>query len=68
MDPAEPEAPPETVPVGDGPPQADLPAILARIDERLDALEAALGAEAEVSRDELAKVAWAVRHGRKRPW
>lgn len=54
-------------PVGT-PPQADLPAVLARIDERLAALEAAVGTEEAISRDELAKVDWAIRHGRKRPW
>lgn len=55
-------------PAGTGSPQADLPAVLARIDERLAALEAALGTEEAISRDELAKVDWAIRHGRKRPW
>jgi len=55
---------PPVVPAG---PPADLAVILARIDERLDALEAAVGKES-ANRDELAKVAWAVQHGRKRPW
>jgi hypothetical protein len=51
---------------------------LARLEERVTSLEAAAGREAarvaelaenEVVRsDELAKVAWAVAHGRKRPW
>lgn len=56
------------IPVDAGrPPQADLAAVLARIDERLDALEAAVGQE-DSKQAELAKVEWAIKHGRKRPW
>jgi hypothetical protein len=40
---------------------------LARLEARVTALEEAAGQEA-VRSDELAKVAWAVAHGRKRPW
>jgi hypothetical protein len=45
----------------------DLVERLARLEERVAALETAAGEEG-VRSDELAKVAWAVAHGRKRPW
>jgi hypothetical protein len=44
------------------------------IEARLDALEAAANtrsdelAEQETVRSDVAKLAWAVQHGRKRPW
>lgn len=66
MGPPEPEtgAPAETLP-----PQADLAAVLARIDDRLAALEAARGGtDTKPSEDDVARLAWAVKHGRQRPW
>lgn len=60
------------------PPPAELAEMIAEIDRRLTALEAAVDVEAdrgdqlaenEVAReDELAKLAWAAKHGRQRPW
>lgn len=55
-------------------PETSTPAVLARlarIEERLDALEAALGQvkeEPRPSEDEVHRLAWAVKHGRQRPW
>jgi hypothetical protein len=59
-------------------PFAELWEVLDGIEARLDALEKAMGQEKTRSdelanqegarSDELAKVAWAVAHGRKRPW
>jgi hypothetical protein len=62
------------------PPAPPLPVAewLARLEARVTALEAAAAEEAarvadlaeneDVRTGELAKVAWAVAHGRKRPW
>ena len=65
--------PPDVVP-----PLPDVAERLARLEERVAALEAAASLEAarvaeltkneDVRSDELARVAWAVAHGRKRPW
>lgn len=60
------------------PPLAELAEIVAEIEDRLAAVEAAVGVEAvradelakkETARaDELSKLAWAAKHGRQRPW
>lgn len=50
------------------PPLPDLAERLARLEGRVAALEMIAASREEVRDDELAKVAWAVKHGRKRPW
>lgn len=55
----------------------DVPSVaarLARLEERLAALEAAVGmivgshVDPKPTEDELSRLEWAVKHGRQRPW
>jgi hypothetical protein len=65
----QPDPDPEPGPVESLPELADA---VARMDERLGALEDAADttteAPAVTPNDELARLAWAVKHGRQRPW
>jgi hypothetical protein len=45
-----------------------LEAYVVRNDQRISALEATLGQAQAEDHDTLDRLAWAVQHGRKRPW
>lgn len=56
------------VPAVPVPTPSELAEAIVRIEARLDALELAVTQRDAGRSDEVAKLAWAVKHGRQRPW